>query len=55
MPHQPTDEPGLESDVPDEEGIDFADAEEQLAKEPEEKKNRTDGADGTDSPAEDDE
>jgi hypothetical protein len=41
--HRPLDVPGL----PDEEGVDLSDAEEQLAEEPEEKKNRTDGADGT--------
>ena len=40
---RPLDAPGL----PAEEGVDLTDAEEQLAEEPEEKKNRTDGADGT--------
>ena len=54
MPHQRTDEPGLESEAPHEEDIDLADAEEQLEKEPEEKQNRTDGADGTGSSRADD-
>jgi hypothetical protein len=40
---RPLDVPGL----PAEEGVDLSDAEEQLAQEPEEKENRTDGADGT--------
>jgi hypothetical protein len=35
--------PGL----PEQEDVDLADAEEQLAEEPAEKQNRTDGADGT--------
>lgn len=49
MPHDKaaeavqTDAPG----VPAEEGIELTDAEEEAALAPEEKKNRTDGADGT--------